>query len=306
MLHGFLKMVGGIKWIQRIASGARSWSDIVTSSDGKKLIAAVNIGYIYNSFDGGITWSERGVSKIWVKLAASSDGTKVVGVIGTVADKVYTSSDSGNTWISQTGSYSNTYNSVACSSNGSIIIALPVLNKNIYYSTNSGVTWVELYMGLPNDINWGGVACSDDASKVYLLYYYSGTEYIRLSTTGVSGSYTIKYSSTTISFSAIDCSGDGSKVVVCSPSSKLILFSSNYGTTWVKRGDDLAWIDITISNDGSTIVALEDTGNIYVSTDDGVNWSKQEDAKNWNSIAASSNGSFLAATVSNEYIYTNK
>jgi hypothetical protein len=38
-----------LSWSQQTNSGSRSWSSITSSSDGTKLAAAVNVGYIYTA-----------------------------------------------------------------------------------------------------------------------------------------------------------------------------------------------------------------------------------------------------------------
>jgi photosystem II stability/assembly factor-like uncharacterized protein len=52
---------------------------IACSTDGTKLAAVVNNGYIYTSPDSGATWTEQtgASSRLWISIACSTDGTKL-------------------------------------------------------------------------------------------------------------------------------------------------------------------------------------------------------------------------------------
>ena len=49
----------GFTWTAQTAAGSRDWIAIASSSDGSKLAAAVDMGYIYTSTDSGATWTGR-------------------------------------------------------------------------------------------------------------------------------------------------------------------------------------------------------------------------------------------------------
>ncbi|MFN4181578.1 MAG: hypothetical protein ACK4FA_02700, partial [Candidatus Paceibacteria bacterium] len=46
-------------WVERTSSGQRQWYGVASSSDGTKLVAVVDNGYIYTSTDSGVTWTEQ-------------------------------------------------------------------------------------------------------------------------------------------------------------------------------------------------------------------------------------------------------
>ena len=80
---------------------------MASSSDGTKLVAVANPGYIYTSSDSGKNWKQRTApQQAWQSVALSSDGTKLVAVsdnmdhtnIWYVGGYIYTSVDSGETW----------------------------------------------------------------------------------------------------------------------------------------------------------------------------------------------------------------
>ncbi len=80
--------------------------------------------------------------------------------------------------------------------------------------------------------------------------------------------------------------------------------SGNFGGIWTAHESNRNWRAVASSSDGSKLVAVVSTGQIYTSTDSGLNWSAQESARNWISTASSSDGSKLVAVVNGGQIYT--
>ena len=68
-------------------------------------------------------------------MASSYDGLKLVATAQ--GQNISTSSDGGISWVKQINSGSISWSSVACSSNGNIIIAAV-----IYTSSDSGLSWI--------------------------------------------------------------------------------------------------------------------------------------------------------------------
>src|SRR5882762_3964943 len=94
-------------------------------------------------------------NKNWLSVASSADGSKLVAVVG--PGRIYTSTNSGATWISN--NVPNTFwRSVASSADGGKLIAA-VDGGLIYTSTNAGATWVT--NGAPSK-DWFSVASSAD------------------------------------------------------------------------------------------------------------------------------------------------
>lgn len=80
----------------------QSPSDICMSEDGTKLIVAFYSGYntrFARSTDAGSTWKflQNSVSGAWWCVDCSADGTKIIAGIN--GGHLYTSIDSGNTWV---------------------------------------------------------------------------------------------------------------------------------------------------------------------------------------------------------------
>lgn len=92
----------GQNWITNILT--TPCRQMAASADGQKLITAPYGGNIYTSTNFGATWTQQtnSPSLLWWYCASSADGTKLAAVSGISggADVIYTSTDSGTTWIS--------------------------------------------------------------------------------------------------------------------------------------------------------------------------------------------------------------
>ena len=81
----------GINWTQQTGSGKQNWFGVASSSDGNKLAAVVQNGFIYTSIDSGVNWIERtsSGSRNWYGITSSSDGNNLAAVVN--SGFVYTS-----------------------------------------------------------------------------------------------------------------------------------------------------------------------------------------------------------------------
>jgi len=87
-------------------------------------------------------------------------------------------------------------------------------------------------------------------------------------------------------------------------SSGQIYTSTNSGVTWTPRETNRNWVAVASSADGSKLVAVVYGGQIYTSTDTGVTWTPRESNRNWLSVSSSGDGSKLVAVAYLDYIYT--
>ena len=191
---------------------------------------------IYTSADSGVTWTQTSApNNYWSSVAASADGTKLVGAArgpfgfgGNDSDGlIYTSPDSGVTWT-QTSAPSNSWSSVASSPDGTKLVAVISYDRSgsggpIYTSTDSGATWTQS-SALPH--RWASVASSADGTKLVAVVGKVAGEY-----------------------------GDG-----------LIYTSTNSGATWMPQSSapNEYWTAVASSADGSKVVAVASVdGAIY-------------------------------------------
>jgi len=121
----------GVTWLRNSTIDTVS---ITSSSNGQKLAACIQAGYIYVSTDSGKTWSERRGSPINTYSIASSSNGEILAA--TNGPQVWKSNDGGSNWY-QTSAPIETYYSIALSSDGNII-ALTGVNVVMVYD---GTSW---------------------------------------------------------------------------------------------------------------------------------------------------------------------
>ena len=198
-------------WTARQTDTNRNWTSITSSSDGTKLAAVVNGGYIYTSTDSGVTWTEQTASgsRNWWSITSSSDGTKLAAVV--YPGYIYTSSDSGVSWTARspvTAATIRYWYSITSSSDGTKLAAV-VSNGYIYTSNDSGASWTARtntdggVTGASLSQGWRSITSSSDGTKlaavVYGGYIYtssdSGASWTAASTDATRGWFSITSSS---------------------------------------------------------------------------------------------------------------
>ena len=309
----------GATWSPAVNAGHRIWQTVLSSADGTRLIALAEDGSLYFSTDSGAAW-RRGTrvgNPSWSNIASSSDGTKLVAV-GDNLDKsgnflgayVYTSGDSGATWIQRTTPGTYSWVSTASSSDGTQLVAS---TGCIYTSGDSGTTW-----NRQASPDLKSVASSSDGAKLIALgsgYIYASNDY--------GATWTQLTSAGMRTWEAAACSADGTKLVAVDYggcNGGYIYTSNDSGATWTEQtgAGSLMWQGVASSADGTKLVAFEtyynSGGHIYTSSDSGVTWTQRTAAgqRNWRAIASSANGSILVAAEHSEdggysiggYIYT--
>lgn len=110
-----------------------NWKGVASSSDGVKLAAVAEGDKIYTSTNSGSTWTARDSNREWSAIASSTDGVMLAAAARNNA-YIYTSDDSGVTWVPRTGSGLRDWSSIASSSDGKKLVATDRDGK-IYTST---------------------------------------------------------------------------------------------------------------------------------------------------------------------------
>ena len=175
----------------------------------------------------------------WQSVAMSSDGTKMVAVV--YGGQIYTSTDSGVTWVAIAGTTGG-WKSVAMSSDGTKMVAARenyqsgAYPSGVYISTNSGATWNAAPSPIPSSSNnWTDVAISANGATMLAVYWSRG---IFISTDS-GASWTDKISAfntaqENCNFYLADMSSDGTNMMVAAGSTGDVFQSTDYGVTWVK------------------------------------------------------------------------
>ncbi|HVU28730.1 MAG TPA: hypothetical protein VHG71_13495 [Verrucomicrobiae bacterium] len=141
------------------------WYSVACSADGSKLVAGDTSGKIFTSTDSGITWTQpSSLSGVVYSLASSVDGSRLIaGCSVSGVGIVYTSMDSGNSWVSNNLSLGNSgLLSVSSSADGTKLVVASQ-TKGIYSSIDSGATWIS--DNAPNQV-WEAVASSADENRL--------------------------------------------------------------------------------------------------------------------------------------------
>jgi peptidoglycan hydrolase-like protein with peptidoglycan-binding domain len=246
-------------WVERTSSGERSWNFITSSSDGTKLAASVDGGYIYTSSDSGISWNQitSAGSRNWKSITSSSDGTKLAAAVS--FGYIYTSTNSGVSWTEQTSTGQRFWNSITSSSDGTKLAAVNSNSGYIYTSSDSGDTWTERISS--GQRLWNSITSSSDGTKLAATvssgYIYTSSD--------SGASWTEQTSAGSRNWKSITSSSDGTKLAA-SVSPGYIYISSDSGATWTEQtsAGSRHWFSITSSSDGTKLAAVSfSPGYIY-------------------------------------------
>jgi photosystem II stability/assembly factor-like uncharacterized protein len=158
----YLSTNSGTTWTYSTSIGSHVWfwTSLASSADGNKLaiIAQYNVGLgtIFCSSDSGLTWRTANVPPAtWLSVASSADGERLVAIATGINDGIYTSTNAGASWISNSAPAAR---SVASSADGRRLVAVSSSGQ-ILSSTNSGATWTS--NNAPN-VSWRSVTSSAD------------------------------------------------------------------------------------------------------------------------------------------------
>ena len=151
----------GATWKKQTRKNS-GWTAVACSSNGTRLAAVTDNGYIFTSKQSGTTWSSRNFPGCsFTSIVMSSDGTRLAAVDGSNG-YIYTSADTGATWTQQTGAGKGGV--LAASSDGTRLVLADTDIGYIYTSTDSGATWTE-QTGLGRR-RWGSLASSADGTRL--------------------------------------------------------------------------------------------------------------------------------------------
>ena len=270
-------------------SGTNGWR--ISQNAGQSVRTANHADY------AGRVW----VPRIWAShIACSADGSKLVATAS--SGQLYTSTDSGVTWILQAASPSSAYwRCVASSADGSKLVAAAY--GQLYTSADSGTNWTARAISANQ---WYSVASSADGTRlvaaVYGGHFYTSTD------SGVT--WILQAASPLKNWTSVASSADGSKLVAGVNNGQLYI-STDSGTNWTGSsvgsglGGGLYWTSVASSADGTKRIAVALGSQIYTSQNVGDSWIKQNsDVRNWLSVASSADGTKLIAGA--DQLYTSQ
>ncbi len=297
-----------------LGGGTKQWTDIATSSDGKKVVAVSRGGNISISSNSGATWvvnTAAGI-KLWSGVAMTPNGTTIAATADNAGGGLWISTNGGASWTSQAALAGQALTSVTMTSNG-VKIAAVKGDGHVWTSTDSGANWTDNFAGTAYQDRFFDVDCSADGSKLVTARYYG---YVWIST---DWGATWTQSGNRDYWKSIAISDDGSKIVVGSETgyNSTVDVSTNGGTSFSHRtpspliGTNSYW-GMAISGDGSTIFASDryfvgvgNDGYLWKSTDNGASWSQEAgtNGRAWNAITSNVDGTLAFAATFYETIW---
>jgi YVTN family beta-propeller protein len=233
----------------------------------------------------------------WQSITSSSDGTKLAAVesrISSLAGYLYTSSDSGISWTRRRSAGIHEWHTIAYSPDGTKLFA--ATDNAIYRSTDSGVTWSQVF----NHGTTAGASVAIAASSNG-TYVVAGNGVDLYVSTDSGDTWNTTLSASGQIFDGVTISSDGSRMAATSYGAKTYT-SSDYGSTWIDQlgfgGCNCA--AIASSADGSQLIVVAPP-QVYKSTDYGVNWTNivpvtSQGADYEGSVISSADGMKLAYT----------
>lgn len=222
----------GTNWNPTLA-GNDDYNCVASSPDGTKIVAGAYISStpIHYSTNSGVNWiAPTGPPEYQNAVAISADGSKAMaasgafGLSNTPTGAIYYCTNSGQSWFRSDAPTNLIWWGIACSSNGSIGVAVAQTVTNgateqnsgaVYISTNYGAHWAPT--GVPALV-WFCAACSADGSHMTIgAQAINGSGVNAVYSTTNSGSNwfindTIQGQSYSLGLYAVTCSADGSKL----------------------------------------------------------------------------------------------
>src|SRR6185369_5604247 len=225
----------GVTW-NATSAPLNSWTSVASSTDGTRLIAGCHGNPIYTSADSGATCVASDSPGGFLSVASSNDGTKLFGA----SSYIYSLTPTDG-WLATDSPFYARWSSVACSSDGSRLIAATVtwgtttidpdgnampgvlVRGSLWTSADSGATWQ--FQNVPLG-EWYCVSSSADGSRLAAMG--DGLAYMSED----SGTNWTKASVPVRSWTALAASADGTKLVAVASNLKQIFMSSDAGITW--------------------------------------------------------------------------
>jgi photosystem II stability/assembly factor-like uncharacterized protein len=256
----------GITWTAKSTGqepDTYNWNDVESSSSGQYIYAIRNEEKLFKSSDYGVTWSDTNAPEFNVQsnksLSVSADGSKIFYSKGITDEmtyvncfieqtlqgsdcslKVFISNDYGQNWTSASVEGEVAPFAISISSDGQTL-ALSSLSLDL--TTEDGANY--------------GILVSRD----------SGLTWVKKKTMPFIGS-----------LGSVSISGDGQKMIATLDDGLIFFASTDFGNTWIEKSltEEISDFksevsNISISNDGSKVYALTNTG-LYLSTNFGNEW----------------------------------
>jgi uncharacterized protein YjdB len=163
----------GTTWIDLLGPST-TWTTVdvsKTAGGSGYTIVAADSANIYISYNSGSTWTTKttfpaGISKSWVGITCSADGTKMAACSNNTSQgAIIYSLNSGSTWLlGNTGGIKGRFKSIASSNDGTTLFCCRE-SSGIWKSIDSGVNWSFTALSKV----WTSIECSPDGRFAVLV-----------------------------------------------------------------------------------------------------------------------------------------
>lgn len=263
------------------------------------------------------TWIQltNAPNKEWWAITSSADGTRLAASV--INGPVYTSTNSGQTWTSNSIATGTWFGMASSSDGAKLAVVNDVWTSNgkggIY--TNSGTTWAASSAPSIN-VLWTSIACSTNGSTLVASgAAAAGSPANVVYASNDAGNTWHNANLPKLNGTGVASSGDGTKLIALAAQTNIFYSSSDSGTTWVPNLiPSNGWYRVASSADGTKLTAITQIthfttgdGLIYTSTNSGVTWKPGNAISlDWESVASSADGSVLIACGFDAYgaVYT--
>jgi photosystem II stability/assembly factor-like uncharacterized protein len=252
----------------------------------------------------------------WNCVTSSSNGTILVA--GILGGGIYRSIDGGSTWLTTNAPTDGQWTGLACSSDGTKLVAVSTGSENssgvtslgyIYTSTNSGSSWTKanapfkFWQSVASDSSGTNLVAAAPTNGRYATY--NGGIF-----TSNDGGSSWQEQTTNVSNRAWWCveSNSTGEIIFAVNTASGLYRSNNYGGNWSIIQTGSTWWCIASNSTGGNVVAgMYSFSNSFInkSSDGGGAWvSTNAPNKYWISIASNSSGTKLLAGTDPGVIYT--
>jgi len=221
----------GNTWAVVSALGSFAWSASM-SYNGQYMLVTSIIGSSLLSTDYGTNWSY--ISSVGTPQQGKVSATGQFMVLAS-SNGIHYSSNYGQTFTNWTDSGTNSWTSVAISTDGSVAVAVRATSTpTIWKTTNYGQSWTQIYSN-PDSISFGDIACSGDAKYILVALAQSQTGLMYISSNSGSTFTAVGagYGLTSNSYFRVAISSSG-LYMLTSCNGSFVYASSNYGQTWTQ------------------------------------------------------------------------
>ena len=272
------------------------WQTVATW--GTKTVTGLNLGLTYTykvkARNGNLTVTAYGA-----EASSTTVGPPTMSTYGSLSWSETQPAGNGDKY----------WSAVATNADGTRMLAATNITGRIYYSSNSGKTWIEVFpTGVPENKDWSALAISGN-SWTMIAAVNGGKVY---QSTNLGSTWTEIMpagSSVDKSWYSASLSYDGLTGLIGVLGGRV--YYQRYGS-WSEvspagGGQDKWWQVVRVSQDGSTLLAANDQRIYTAPGSSSSSWTEIQPAgdvnKDWRSVSLSNNGQKMIAAANNSRLY---